>query len=266
MTRVAVEVGQSFSMNHPIGKTYRIIERRNIFRIRIGKYRMLIQEEFEKLAQAYPVLQELPPGLQHRFADLCYPIEADAGKVLFDIDVTIQSFTLLTQGTIRVIQPAIERELVLYRVQPGGCCAISISHLLGDTRYRARAVVESPIQGVALPRPLFQAMIEQSPSFYYFILHGFSDRFIQLLDLIGRITSMRLDQRLARVLASRGPIIQMTHIQLADELGSVREVISRILKDFEGKGLIKVERGKIEVVNQEALLQMCQMCDSDHRQ
>lgn len=224
---------------------------------------MHFQDDIEKLVQFYPVLQELPPNLRHRFADSSYPIQAASGAVLFDVDVTIPSFILLTQGTIRVIQPSIERELVLYRVRPGGSCAISISHMLGDTRYRARAVVETPICGIALPQPLFQAMIEQSPSFCYFVLHGFSDRFLQLLDLLGRITSMHLDQRLAQLLASRGVVIQTTHIQLADELGTVREVISRILKDFESKGLIKVKRGMIEVEDQEALQQMC---DPDHRQ
>ncbi len=226
---------------------------------------MRIQDEIEKLTVFYPVLQELPPSLQHSFMDSCYPIQAPDGEVLFDMDATIQSFILLTQGTIRVIRPEVDRELVLYRVQPGGCCAISVSHLLGDTRFRARAVVESAIQGAALPQPLFREMIEQSPSFCHFVMRGYSDRLVQLLDLIGRITTMRLDQRLARLLVSRGPVIHTTHFQLADELGSVREVISRILKDFEAKGLIKVERGKIEVIDPDILQQIFEFRDPGHR-
>ncbi len=226
---------------------------------------MSIQDEIEKLKQFYSVLQELPPSLQHSFMDSCYPIQAPAGEVLFDVDATIPSFILLTQGTIRVILPDVDRELVLYRLQPGGGCAISISHMLGDTRLRARAVVESAIRGVALPPQLFRAMVEQSPSFGYFIMRAFSDRFLQLLELIGRVTSMRLDQRLARLLVLRGPVIYTTHFQLADELGSVREVVSRILEDFEAKGLIKVERGQIEVLDRETLHQISQIRDSGHR-
>ena len=206
---------------------------------------MHMQNEIEKLSLFYPVLGMLPSSLQRALLDSSYPVQTAAGKVLFDVDETIQSFILLTQGSIRVIWPEGDRELLLYRVQPGGGCVISICHLLGDTRYCARAEVESAIRGVALPQPLFREMVEQSPSFSYFILHAFSDRFTQLLELVERVTSMRLDQRLAGLLVSRGTLIHATHFQLADELGSVREVISRILKDFEAKGLIKLERGQI---------------------
>ncbi|HEX7972980.1 MAG TPA: Crp/Fnr family transcriptional regulator [Anaerolineales bacterium] len=219
---------------------------------------MRIQNDIDRLIQFYPVLGELPPRLQHNLLDSSYPVQAATGEVLFDIDATIQSFILLTQGAIRVISPGRERELVLYRVQPGGCCAISICHLLGDTRYRARAVVESAIKGVALPQPLFREMVEQSPYFSYFILHTFSERFTQLIELIERVTSMRLDERLARLLVTRGPLIRTTHSQLADELGSVREVISRILKDFEARGLIKLERGQIQILDPESLQQFPQ--------
>lgn len=132
---------------------------------------MRIQDEIEKLTRLYPVLQQLPASLQHAFAEGSYPVQADPDAILFDVDATIQSFLLLTQGSIRVIWPGQERELLLYRVQPGNCCVISICHLLGNTRYRARAQVESAIRGVALPQPLFQSMVEQSPAFSLFILN-----------------------------------------------------------------------------------------------
>lgn len=80
-----------------------------------------------------------------------------------------------------------------------------------------------------------------------------------------RVSSMRLDGRLARLLANRGPVIRTTHLALADELGSVREVISRILKDFQAKGLVKLKRGQIEVLDRDMLQQISQMRDSSHR-
>lgn len=226
---------------------------------------MRIQEEIEKLASLYPVLSQLPASLQHAFADGSFPVQAEADAILFDVDATIQSFLLLTEGSVRVIWPGHERELLLYRVQPGSCCVISICHLLGNTRYRARAQVESAIRGIALPQPLFQAMLEQSPSFSLFILNIFSDRYTQVLELLERVTSMRLDGRLARLLAYRGPVIRTTHLELADELGSVREVISRILKDFEARGFIKLERGLIEVLDQDMLQKISQLHDSSRR-
>ena len=214
---------------------------------------MHIQAEIEKLTRFYPVLGELPSGLQYAFVESSYPVQASTGRILFDVDVTIRSFIMLTQGSIRVIRPGIERELLLYRVQPGGCCVISICHLLGDTRYRARAQVESDITGVALPQPLFRQMMEQSPYFSYFIFHAFADRLTGLFELLEANTFMRLDGRLAGLLVSRGTLIKTTHSQLADELGSVREVISRILKNFEITGLVKLDRNQVQILNQEAL-------------
>jgi hypothetical protein len=87
---------------------------------------MHIQAEIEKLIRFYPVLGELSSGLQHAFVESSYPVQASTGRVLFDVDATIQSFIMLTQGSIRLIRPGIERELLLYRVQPGGCCVISV--------------------------------------------------------------------------------------------------------------------------------------------
>lgn len=214
---------------------------------------MVIQNEIGKLIELYPVISELHPRLQRDLLDSSYRVQADRGQILFDFDDVIQSFILLTQGSIRVVWPGHERELLLYRVEPGGGCAISICHLLGATDYHARAEVESPIQGIALPQTLFRELLEQSPSFNYFILHTFSDRFAQLLSLVGRVSTMRLDERLARLLVSRGTPVYITHSQLADELGTVREVISRILKDFEAQGLIRLERGQIHILETENL-------------
>lgn len=226
---------------------------------------MRIQDEIEKLTSLYPALEQLPASLQHAFADGSYPVQADPDAILFDVDATIQSFLLLTQGSVRVIWPGHERELLLYRVEPGSCCVLSICHLLGNTRYRARARVESAIRGVTLPQPLFQSMLEQSPAFSRYILNIFTDRYTQVLELLERVTSMRLDGRLARLLVNRGPVIRTTHLELADELGSVREVISRILKDFAARGLIKLERGRIEILDRHLLQQIFLLRDLSHR-
>lgn len=228
------------------------------------KYGIDIQDEIEKLIRFYPVLGELPARLQHSFLASSYLVQADAGKILFDVDATIQSFILLTEGSIRVVRAGKERELLLYRVQPGGCCVISICHLLEDTSYRARAEVESAIRGVALPQPLFKEMVEQAPAFNFFIYHAFAERFTHVLKLMEAVTSTRLDERLAGLLVSRGTLIQTTHTQLADELGSVREVVSRILEGFEAKGLIKLERGQIHILDPEGLKDVSKIRDTSH--
>lgn len=214
---------------------------------------MQIQAELEKLTRFYPVLGDLPAGLQHSFLQSSYPVQAGAGRVLFDVEQTIQSFILLTQGSISVIWPGKERELLLYRVQPGGCCVISVCHLLDDTRCRARGQVEAGITGVALPQLLFRQMVEQSPLFCHFIFHTFAGRLTEVFELLEANLFLRLDARLAGLLVARGPQIGTTHSQLAGELGSAREVISRILKDFEIKGLVKLDRNLIQVLDESTL-------------
>ena len=210
---------------------------------------MFTQEEFEEYTRFYPVLRELPLGLQQELLNSSHRVQAAAGEVLIDFDTVIQSFLLIIRGSIRIMLPGKERDLLLYRMEPGICCVFSICHLMGGTQYRTRAEVETPIQGIALPRSLFEHLMEQSAPFRSFIFQTFTERFTQLIELVEEITSMRLDARLAELLLSRGPVVQTTHSRLANELGSVREVISRILKDFETKGLIKLGRGQIQVLN-----------------
>ena len=112
---------------------------------------------------------------------------------------------------------------------------------------------ETEICGVAIPATLFKHMIEQSPTFCVFIMRSFSGRLPGLPGLIDEIAFMQLEERLTGLLLSKGSVVKTTHSQLADELGSVREVISRILKDFEIKGLVKLDRNQVQILDQEAL-------------
>lgn len=225
---------------------------------------MLNSDEMAKIINYYPVLEQLSPGLLQALVDSSYPIRAHAGQVLFDVDLPIQSFLMLTNGSVRVVWQSEDRELLLYRIQPGECCVLTICHLLDETSFPARAQAESTIAGVALPQPLFKQMVEESSLFCTFILHSLTFRLTEILELLTAQISTQLDQRLAGVLLSRGPLIEATHSQLADELGSVREVISRILKDFEKKGLIQLERGQIQILDKKSLEQMIRFGDSSH--
>jgi CRP/FNR family transcriptional regulator len=119
--------------------------------------------------------------------------------------------------------------------------------------YEARAITEQPVAGVAIPSVVFSQFFVGSPHFFAYLFRSFSESLVDLLSLVEAVSFNRLDQRLARLLLSKERTILATHSQLADELGSVREVISRILKDFERKGLVKLERGKVRVLDRPAL-------------
>jgi CRP/FNR family transcriptional regulator len=174
--------------------------------------------------------------------------------VLFDEDQPCQGFPLLLSGNIRVIKTAPNgRELQLYRVMPGESCILTSSCLLGNTRYHARGIAEQDLEMVLLPAATFHALLEKQDSFRGYVFHLFSDRLTDLMQLVSAVAFQKLDQRLANLLINKKPPIHTTHQALADELGSAREIVSRLLKGFAGQGWVKLGREQIEISDATAL-------------
>jgi len=207
-----------------------------------------------ELLAAYPVLRNLPLSLWRVVVSEGQGLRIPAGNVLFDADSPCRLYLMVVSGSIRVVKPADSgRELLLYRVQPGDSCILTVSCLLGDCVYQARGIVEADLLCVTTGRPVFMQWVESSPEFRAFIFRFFGERVTQLMELIEAVAFRKLDQRLAERLLRNGPAIEATHQGLADELGSVREVISRILEDFRAQDLVRLDRGQIHVLNRPAL-------------
>lgn len=182
-------------------------------------------------------------------------MQLPAGTPVFAEHQPCQGFPLLIEGSIKVVKLASSgRELMLYRVVPGGSCIISSSCLLGHTDYNARGIAETPLTLLAMPIAVFSAlMIEHSP-FRDFVFHLFADRIGELMQLVEEVAFTRLDQRLAKLILARNETrIHVTHQQLADELGSVREIVSRLLKGLAAQDLLTLGREQIVISNREGL-------------
>jgi CRP/FNR family transcriptional regulator len=204
------------------------------------------------LAELYPVLARLPAELARQLA-AAQVLTVPAGTVLFDERQPCQGFPFVLRGGIRVAKPAANgRELPLYRVLPGESCIITSSCLLGRTDYSARGVAETETDLVLMPRPLFDALMDQPP-FRDFVFHLFSERIADLMQLVEEVAFRKLDQRLADLLLGKGKVVHATHQQLADELGSVREMVSRLLKGFAEQGLVRLGREQVEILDPEGL-------------
>jgi len=215
---------------------------------------MLNQGEIQALFNCYPALDELSPELQQSLLHDGQPLKAQARQIMFDIGSPCQSFIALTYGSLRVTKPTSSgREILLYRVQPGEYCIMTATCLLGESAYPARGVAEADLIGYSLPRTLFMTLIEQVPAFRASVFSLLAQRMAHLMDLIEDIAFSKMDQRLAALLLTKGPIIKITHQELADELGSAREVISRILKTFEAHGFLQLGRGYILILEPAAL-------------
>ncbi|MBK6629939.1 MAG: Crp/Fnr family transcriptional regulator [Betaproteobacteria bacterium] len=195
----------------------------------------------------YPVLSELPQKLRREIADTAQAMTVPPGATLFDERQPCQGFPFVLAGAIRVSKvSASGRELPLYRVTPGETCIITSSCLLGNTPYNARGTTEGETVLVLLPQGVFIELLEQA-AFRNFIFNLFAERMADLMRLVEEVAFRKLDQRLAALLLGKGRIVHATHQQLADELGSVREMISRLLKGFAEQGLVALGREQIEI-------------------
>jgi CRP/FNR family transcriptional regulator, anaerobic regulatory protein len=201
------------------------------------------------LLELYPVLAQIPKALSRRLFGQIESVTVSVGAVLFDERQACQGFPFVLGGAIRVVKPAANgRELPLYRVLPGESCIITSSCLLGHADYNARGVTESETTLVLLPRDLFDQLIDE-PAFRDFVFRLFSERIADLMQLVEAVAFHKLDQRLAGLLLGKGKIVKATHQQLADELGSVREMISRLLKNFADQGLVRLAREQVEILD-----------------
>ena len=208
----------------------------------------------QKLLDFYPALAALPAARQDEL--LRGPLLAlPAGSQVFAEQQPCQGFPLLLDGSIKVVKQAANgRELQLYRVVPGGSCIISSSCLLGRTDYNARGIAESALTLLIVPAPLFGRLLLEVPSFRDFVFHLFAERIGDLMQLVEEVAFTRLDQRLARLLLARQEdVIGVTHQQLADDLGSVREIVSRLLKGFAAQGLVSLAREQLTITDRAGL-------------
>ena len=209
------------------------------------------------LAGAYPLIGQLPAHLQRAISIEGRPLRATAGARMFSEGDVCHSFVLVTSGEIRVAKTAANgREIELYRVLPGDSCILTVSCLLGGAAYPASGVAAGELSGVEIPKALFDRLVTKSPAFRQFIFSFIAERLALLMALIEQVAFQRLDARLAAALLRGRPQVNRTHQALADELGSVREVISRLLKEFESQALIRLDRGVIYVLDAPRLAQI----------
>ncbi|MBU6420544.1 MAG: Crp/Fnr family transcriptional regulator [Gammaproteobacteria bacterium] len=210
------------------------------------------------LEERFPTFARLPPALQRRVAAEAQYYAHPAGKVVFDEHAPCRGLPLILDGSLRVFQRGANgREVELYRVKRGESCLLSASCLLGKISYTATALAEQPLVMVLLPPATFLALLDESPEFRHYVFGEFGERLGTLMQVVEAVVFQRLDQRLAARLLARGEdALQVTHQALADELGSVREIVSRLLRSFEGRHWIELGRERIVIRDRAALARL----------
>ncbi|MDH4981979.1 Crp/Fnr family transcriptional regulator [Hyphomicrobium sp. D-2] len=208
----------------------------------------------------FPGLHSLPDDILAALIASSRVVQLPAGTRIFGPGHAPDAFILMLRGTVRVQQVSdTGREIVLYRVSAGDSCALTTACLMGYDDYQAEALAETDVAAVAIPRATFDDIIARSPDFRRFVFTAFSRRVTDLFRVIEEVAFARIDVRLAQRLLERANTdghIELTHQQLAAELGTAREVISRQLNEFQRRGWITTSRGAIDITQPEALRQL----------
>ena len=211
----------------------------------------------EQLLERFPFFAGLPRARLEALLAQLQPVHAPKGTVLFHPGQPCGGFPLLLEGAVRVSQSAPSgREIVLYRVAPGEGCLLSGGCLLGGSAYGASGIAETDVALLKIPPALFQELLLEHEPFRRFVFGMYGERLAQVMELVEEVAFRRLDARLAQLLVQRGPVVTATQQTLADELGSVREMVSRLLRQFEERGWVELDRGRVTVRDARALSEL----------
>lgn len=209
---------------------------------------------------------DLPPGLVEEMQRVASKVRLARGTVFCRAGDPCKGVGLLEKGSIRVFKTGpTGREITLYHVTPGQTCLLTLNGALTGEAYSADALVEEDVEAAVLPVESFREWVDRDPAFRRFIFHSIAVRLSDLMALFDEVAFGRLDRRLAEFLLTSSnnrrlteDVVHMTHDQIASELGSAREVISRLLKDLERQGILSLGRGKLEIRNRDLLEEIVQ--------
>lgn len=195
----------------------------------------------------------LPRDVRDRLLDAARIIKLKSGAQVFGPDNVPDSLFFLYEGTVRVAQTSEGgREIVLYRVTAGESCVLTTACMLAEEAYNAEGIAETDVIAIVLQKDAFDLLAAEEETFRKFVFAAYSRRLIDLLRVVNDVAFGRIDVRLAhRMLSLAGTHkeIPATHQQLASELGTAREVVSRVLHDFQKRGLISQSRGRITLID-----------------
>lgn len=178
-------------------------------------------------------------------------ITMPADQPMFHAGSPCENYVLLLEGSVRVqVIGESGREAVLYRVLPGQSCVLTTCCILAGDDYPAEGFTESPVRALIVTKPAFDGALESAPAFRRFVFANLGGRIADVIARMEEVAFRPVERRLAAFLLSRADdagTIQATHQEIAVELGTAREVVSRHLKRMESSGLVELGRSTVEV-------------------
>ena len=214
--------------------------------------------QVDRVLEAFPFFASLPARAREALISHAVTKKLDSREVLVRDGAECTWLPFVLDGTLRLYKtsPA-GREITLYRIRRGESCILSATCILNEGSFPAIAEAEGPTEVLLVPSRLIAAYVEDNPDWRRFLFGLYAKRLDEVLTLVDEVAFHHMDARLAAWLFKQSTgspgTVGATHGQIADELGTSREVISRILSDFEADGLIETSRARIRLARPEQL-------------
>lgn len=209
-----------------------------------------------------PGIQDATQGVWEEALAASEVLNFRSGAPLIQCGDSPTHFAVVLQGVVRVYQAAESgKEICLYRVHEGQVCVLTLAKLMKMDTVCAQAVAEQDVKILAIPVYYYERLLGESSEFRNHVIVSMAECLTDVMQMVANVSFQRLELRLAcligKLVQSRGSDkLKVTHQEVANELGTTREVVSRILKEFEIMGCVKLRRGTIEVLSGETLQKM----------
>jgi CRP/FNR family transcriptional regulator len=218
---------------------------------------MIDDQQLQWISLVLPVLKGATTQLIREFQQVAFLTKIPTGHDVFLEGDSVDAIALLISGVVRVYKIGeTGREITLYRFGHGESCILTANAILSQKSFPAIATVERDAEAVMIPADTFRDWVKRYDPWREFVFELLSDRLSMVMAVVDEVVFQRMDRRVATLLLNKSKIqhpIRITHQEIASELGSSREVISRILEDFSQKGVIEVGRGTVEIFDLEEL-------------
>ena len=213
-----------------------------------------LMDQFHALFSSLLPISEWPAGKRQMILETLSFRQMEPGTTILREGQSCSSVPFVLEGTIRVFKVAESgREITLYRVEEGESCILSAGCRSGLAVFPASAVAERATSAAFLPSATFGLLFSEGPGFRDFVLAQYSRRMAEIMELVEEVAFRRVDERLAQWLhdqssATPSGLVIATHQELADHVGTSREVVSRILKDWEQRKSLEISRGSLRLL------------------
>ena len=202
----------------------------------LKKYIPFIEREFLDEIQESGIFKSIPKG----------------NYILHD-GTYVQAVPIVLSGRIKVFNTSEEKDLLLYYIRPGESCVMSFSACMTQSPSRIEAITEEDTDVLLIPSEKLYDWLKRFPSLNTFLFEIYNKRYLELLETVDQLVSWNMEARLMKYLKNKtenesSDVLHSTHQQIAQDLGTAREVISRVLKKLQNEGKIRLSRNSIEVL------------------